>query len=249
MLGLSLTRFGRTIGDRGEYRVRGEEQSGPGRSHPSHGRVQRLDEHPAIRSRREAGSDASRGLTGAEARIRLAHWGPNSLPPPRRRGPWLRLALQFHNPLIYVLLAAAITLGLRDYLDTAVIVGVVIINATIGFLQEGRAKQALEAVRSLLANRATLVRDGERHDIDALVAGVGSLTTPLTRQVDRFARRITALVLVAGAAVFVYGRYVQHMAALDIFLAVVGLAVAAIPEGLPAIVTITLAIGTNAMAR
>ena len=288
------------------------------------------------------GSDAGRGLTGAEARIRLAHWGPNSLPPPRRRGPWLRLALQFHNPLIYVLLAAAtITLGLRDYLDAAVIVGVVIINAVIGFVQEGRAEQALEAVRSLLANRATLVRDGERHDIDAaelvpgdlvllepgdrvpadlrllqvrdlhideaaltgeslpvakqvarvaasaaigdrfdvahagtvvsrgqgrgivvatgaateighigaLVAGVGSLTTPLVRQLDRFARRITALILVAGAAVFGYGRYVQHMAGLDIFLAVVGLAVAAIPEGLPAIVTITLAIGTNAMAR
>ncbi len=288
------------------------------------------------------GSDASRGLTGAEARIRLARHGPNSLPPPHRRGPWLRLALQFHNPLIYVLLAAAaITLGLRDYLDAAVIVGVVIINAVIGFVQEGRAEQALEAVRSLLANRATLVRDGERHDIDAaelvpgdlvllesgdrvpadlrllqvrdlhideaaltgeslpvakqvarvaasaaigdrldlahagtvvsrgqghgivvatgaateighigaLVAGVGSLTTPLTRQLDRFARRITAVILVLGAAIFAWGHHVQHMAALDIFLVVVGLAVAAIPEGLPAIVTITLAIGTNAMAR
>jgi magnesium-transporting ATPase (P-type) len=288
------------------------------------------------------GSDASEGLTAAEAIPRLARYGPNCLPPPRRRGPGLRLALQFHNPLIYVLLAAAaITLGLRDYLDAAVIVGVVIINAIIGFVQEGRAEQALEAVRSLLANRATVVRDGERHEIDAaelvpgdlvllepgdrvpadlrllqvrdlhideaaltgeslpvakqvaqvaataaigdrldlahagtvvsrgqgrgivvatgagteighigtLVAGVDSLTTPLTRQLDRFARRITALILVAGAAVFVYGHYVQHMAALDIFLAVVGLAVAAIPEGLPAIVTITLAIGTSAMAR
>ena len=288
------------------------------------------------------GSDAGRGLTAAEARVRLAHWGPNSLPPPRRRGPWLRLALQFHNPLIYVLLAAAgITLGLRDYLDAGVIVGVVIINAIIGFVQEGRAEQALEAVRSLLANRATVVRDGERHEIDAaelvpgdlvllesgdrvpadlrllqvrdlhideaaltgesvpvaklvdpvaaraaigdrldlahagtgvsrgqgrgivvatgaateighigaLVAGVGSLTTPLARQLDRFARRITAFILVLSAAVFAWGHYVQHMAALDIFLAVVGLAVAAIPEGLPAIVTITLAIGTNAMAR
>ncbi|MBK8133871.1 MAG: HAD-IC family P-type ATPase [Gammaproteobacteria bacterium] len=288
------------------------------------------------------GSDASEGLTTAAAIPRLARYGSNCLPPPRRRGPGLRLALQFHNPLIYVLLAAAaITLGLRDYLDTAVIVGVVIINAVIGFVQEGRAEQALEAVRSLLANRATVVRDGERHDIDAaelvpgdlvvlesgdrvpadlrllqvrdlhideaaltgeslpvakqvarvaasaaigdrldvahagtvvsrgqgrgivvatgaateighigaLVAGVGSLTTPLTRQLDRFARRITAFILVLGAVAFAWGHYVAHMAMLDIFLAVVGLAVAAIPEGLPAIVTITLAIGTNAMAR
>ena len=86
------------------------------------------------------------------------------------------MARQFHNPLIYVLLAAAaITLGLRDYLDAGVIVGVVIINAIIGFVQEGRAEQALEAVRSLLANRATVVRDGERHEIDAAELVPGDL--------------------------------------------------------------------------
>ena len=54
----------------------------------------------------ELQTDAVRGLPAAEIAARRARFGPNALPPPRRRGPWLRFALQFHNPLIYVLLAA-----------------------------------------------------------------------------------------------------------------------------------------------
>lgn len=285
---------------------------------------------------------ASTGLSCEESARRLEQYGRNSLPASKRRGPWLRLALQFHNPLIYVLLVAgAITFGLRDYVDTGVIAGVVLINAVIGFIQEGKAEKALEAVSAMLSSRATVLRDGERHEIDStllvpgdivllesgvrvpadlrlvrvknlrvneaaltgesvsvdkvtepadenasigdrtcmayagtvvsfgqahgvvvatgevtemghigkLVGEVRTLATPLTRRLDQFARQITLFILAAGLITFLYGYFVRQMPVLDIFLAVVGLAVAAIPEGLPAVVTIVLAIGTRVMAR
>jgi magnesium-transporting ATPase (P-type) len=285
---------------------------------------------------------AARGLNQQAASERLEQYGRNSLPPPRRRGPFLRFALQFHNPLIYVLLVAGtVTFALGDYIDAGVIVGVVLINAVIGFIQEGKAEKALEAVSAMLASRATVLREGERHEIDAsllvpgdivflesgarvpadlrllrvknlrineaaltgesvpaekrtqavaneaaigdrlclafsgtvvsfgqgqgLVVGTGqateigrigllvgatrTLATPLTRRLDQFARQITSFILVVGLITFLYGHLVHEMPVLEIFLAVVGLAVAAIPEGLPAIVTIVLAIGTRVMAR
>lgn len=284
----------------------------------------------------------STGLDRHEAARRLEQYGSNNLPPPKRHGPWLRFALQFHNPLIYVLLVAGvITFGLKDYVDASVIVGVVLINAVIGFVQEGKAEKALEAVRAMLARHATVLREGERHEIDAallvpgdivllesgtrvpadlrllrvknlrvneaaltgesvpvdkrmepvasdapigdrscmayagtvvsfgqahgLVVGTGQVTeigrigtlvgevqtlaTPLTRRLNQFARQITLFILAVGLITFFYGYFVREMFVLDIFLAVVGLAVAAIPEGLPAIVTIVLAIGTRTMAR
>ena len=285
---------------------------------------------------------AATGLSQQGAAERLEQHGRNRLPPPKRRGPCLRFALQFHNPLIYVLLAAGtVTFALGDYIDAGVIVGVVLINAVIGFVQEGKAEKALEAVSAMLASRATVLREGERHEIDAsllvpgdivflesgarvpadlrllrvknlrvneaaltgesvpaekrtqavtadaaigdrlclafsgtvvsfgqgqgLVVGTGqateigrigllvgatrTLATPLTRRLDQFARQITLFILVVGLLTFLYGHLVQDMPVLEIFLAVVGLAVAAIPEGLPAIVTIVLAIGTRVMAR
>ncbi|MGK2942541.1 MAG: cation-translocating P-type ATPase [Immundisolibacter sp.] len=286
--------------------------------------------------------DTSTGLSGPEAARRLHRYGPNSLPAAKRRGPWLRFVLQFNNPLLYVLLGAgAITYALEDYVDAGVILGVVLINAIIGFIQEGKAEKALEAVSAMLASRATVLRDGGRHEIDAaglvpgdivllesgaripadlrllrvknlrvneaaltgesvpvdkgtepvagdapigdrscmayagtvvsfgqahglavgtgqateigrigtLVGAVQTLATPLTRRLDQFARRITLFILGVGLITFLYGYFVREMPGLDIFLAVVGLAVAAIPEGLPAIVTIVLAIGTRVMAR
>jgi magnesium-transporting ATPase (P-type) len=85
--------------------------------------------------------------------------------------------------------------------------------------------------------------------IGTLVGEVPSLATPLTRRLDEFARQITLFILAVGLITFMYGYYVRGMPVLDIFLAIVGLMVAAIPEGLPAIVTIVLAIGTGVMAR
>ncbi|HAU28880.1 MAG TPA: carbonate dehydratase [Rhodospirillaceae bacterium] len=286
-------------------------------------------------------SSAKLGLSKNEVENRLKDYGPNSLPEPKRRSPWLRFALQFHNPLIYVLLAAGIvTVFLHDYVDAGVIFGVVIINAIIGFIQEGKAEESLQAVRSMLASKAIVLRNGERHEIDAsglvpgdivllesgtrvpadlrllrtknlrineaaltgesvpvekgieavpegstigdrtcmayscttvsfgqghgivigtgsfteigrigkLVGEVPSLATPLTRRLDQFARQITLFILGIGLVAFLFGYFVKNMPPMEIFLAVVGLAVAAIPEGLPAIVTIVLAIGTRVMA-
>ena len=90
------------------------------------------------------GTHLREGLRHDEIAQRLTQYGPNSLPVSRRRGPWLRFALQFHNPLIYVLLGAgAVTFALQDYVDAGVIAGVVFINALIGFIQEGKAEKAL----------------------------------------------------------------------------------------------------------
>ncbi|MFN3565754.1 MAG: cation-translocating P-type ATPase [Burkholderiaceae bacterium] len=282
------------------------------------------------------------GLAADEAARRLARFGRNELPPPARRSALMRFLLQFDNLLIYVLIAAgAVTLALGHYTDSAVIFGVVIVNAVIGFIQEGKAERALEAVRAMLASRAMVLREGERREIAAaevvpgdlvllasgdrvpadlrlvraknlrideaaltgesvpvdkdvhavaadavigdrrsmaysgtvvtygqamgvvvatgartqigrigtLVAGVEEVVTPLTRKLDQFARRITVFIVIGAAFVFLFGHYVRDFPAIEIFLAVVGLAVSAIPEGLPAIVTITLAIGTTRMAQ
>jgi len=291
-------------------------------------------------------TDAAIGLGADEARRRLQEHGPNRLPEARRRGPLARAVAQFNNPLILVLIVAGtLTALLQHYLDSAVIFGVVVINAIIGFFQEGKAESALEAVRAMLASHATVLRDGKRHQLEsadlvpgdvvllesgdrvpadlrllrvhnlrveesaltgesvpvekttdpgpedaglgdrtcltysgtmvvdgqargvvvatgtgtevgqigALVRETASLATPLTKRLDQFARQITGFmitgfIMLVGAVAFVYARFVGDMDLLEAFLVVVGLAVAAIPEGLPAIITIVLAIGTRAMA-
>ncbi|MGD8672656.1 MAG: cation-transporting P-type ATPase, partial [Thiogranum sp.] len=79
------------------------------------------------------------GLSGEEVRQRLAQYGPNRLRPPQSRSPWLRFLGQFHNVLIYILLIAGlVTALLAHWVDSGVIFGVVVINAIIGFLQEGK---------------------------------------------------------------------------------------------------------------
>ena len=106
-------------------------------------------------------SSAPHGLTGDEARARLQRFGPNRLPQAKKRGPLLRFLLQFHNLLIYVLLAAALlAVAIGHLVDSLVIFAVVLINAIVGFLQEGRAEQALEAIRGMIDPRASVIRDG-----------------------------------------------------------------------------------------
>jgi len=108
------------------------------------------------------------GLQASEVERRITRYGPNQLAPPKRRGPFLRLLMQFHNILLYVMLiAAVITASLGHWVDTGVLIAAVVINAIIGFIQEGKAEAALDAIRAMLSPHATVIRDGERREIDA----------------------------------------------------------------------------------
>jgi magnesium-transporting ATPase (P-type) len=282
------------------------------------------------------------GLSKEQVSNRLAEHGPNRLPESKRRGPLVRFFFQFHNVLIYVLIAAsAVTVMLGHWVDASVILGVVIINAVIGFVQEGKAENALRAIRQMLSPNAIVRRGGQRITIPAeelvpgdivmlqsgdkvpadlrmvrakglqiqesiltgeslavekltdpvaqeavigdrrcmsysgtlvthgqgmgvvvatgaqteigrisvLVSEVESVTTPLLRQMAQFGRWLTAAILIIAAVTFTFGVLVRDYVMAEMFLASVSLAVAAIPEGLPAIMTITLAIGVQRMAR
>ena len=282
------------------------------------------------------------GLGTEEAAERLGRFGSNRLAPPKRSGPLTRFLRQFHNVLIYVLLAAAVvTAALGHWVDSAVILGVVLANALIGFFQEGKAEKALEAIRGMLSPKAMVRRAGRQMEIPAeelvpgdvvlltsgdkvpadlrlievknlrieeaaltgesepvekavcpvnerapiaeracmaysgtlvtygqgtgVVVATGEATelgrigamleqveqveTPLLRTMAAFARQLTVGILGAATVVFAFGILARGYSAADMFTAAVALAVAAIPEGLPAILTITLAIGVQRMAR
>ncbi len=114
------------------------------------------------------------GLSEEEAQRLLKIHGPNRLKSPKRRGVILRLLAQFNNVLLYVLLGAALVTGLLSHwVDTGVIVGVVLINAIIGFIQEGKSEQALEALQAMLTPQASVRRGGKLHTLpaDHLVPG------------------------------------------------------------------------------
>ena len=121
------------------------------------------------------------GLTEAEAGRRREQYGPNRLPARPGRSPLRRLLAQFNNLLIHVLIAAALmSMLLEHWIDAWVILGVVVLNAAIGFVQEGRAEQALAAIAHMLAPHASVTRDGRRQNLEAedLVPGDVVLLEP-----------------------------------------------------------------------
>ena len=112
---------------------------------------------------------AAEGLTEAVAAERLGTHGPNRIEAKAGRGALLRFALQFHQPLIYILIVSgAIAAFLAEWADAGVIFGVVLVNALIGFIQEGKAENALAALARSVASDVTVLRDGQRRRIDAV---------------------------------------------------------------------------------
>jgi magnesium-transporting ATPase (P-type) len=143
------------------------------------GEQKKLQESPwHVRQAREAldafDTDRERGLSASEAKQRLERYGPNSIASSEAE-PWWRILLnQFLDPLIYILIAAGIvTLVFQDYIDSAVIFAAVLINATIGFIQEFRAQKAITSLAEMSAPKAHLLRDGEKVEIatDEVVPG------------------------------------------------------------------------------
>ncbi len=281
------------------------------------------------------------GLTNKAAADRLEKVGYNRLAEPEKEGLLKRFFKHFHDVLIYVLLVAALTTALLGHwVDTGVILAVVVINATIGFIQEGKAEKALEGIRKMLSLGAHVRRDGEWTEIDAeelvpgdivrlrsgdrvpadirlfkianlrieeaaltgesepvkkeavpvdgdadlgdrysmaysgtlvtagngtgmvtatgtetelgristMVREVEKIATPLTRQMAQFGKVLSIIIVSMAAFMFFFGFIFHDFSITDLFLAAIGFAVAVIPEGLPAILTITLALGVQRMA-
>src|SRR6516164_9218489 len=113
-------------------------------------------------------TSGQKGLDAAEASARLRKHGPNRLPEGKRRGPFMRFLAQFNNILVYVLLGAGFTkLMLSLWVDAGIIFGVVVLNALLGFIQEGKAEKALDSIRNMLSAEARTVRGGETRMIPA----------------------------------------------------------------------------------
>jgi len=281
------------------------------------------------------------GLDRFEIQERQQQFGPNVLTEHKGHGPLVRFLLQFHQALVYILLGAVvIKLMLGAWVDAGVIFGVVLLNSIIGFVQEGKALNALAALSRALTTTATVLRGGEKQQIDAkelvpgdivliasgdkvpadlrllhsrnlqidesaltgesvpvekltgelahdvvlaertnmayssslvtygtgvgvvtatgdgtemgriseLIASAEVLATPLTRKIARFSHVLLYAILVLAAVTFTVGLW-HGGSAVELFMAAVALAVAMIPEGLPAVLTITLAIGVARMAK
>ena len=108
------------------------------------------------------------GLSRQEAEARHEQWGPNTLPKQKEQHPIMRFLSHFHNVLIYVLIGAGIITALLDHwIDTWIILAVVVINAVIGYIQEGKAEKALKAVEGMLSHYARVIRDGDVRQIEA----------------------------------------------------------------------------------
>lgn len=196
-------------------------------------------------------------LSEPDVQQRLNQYGFNRLPEAPPLYPLTRLGRQLRNVLIYVLLSAVVITGaLGHYVDAGVILAVVVVQTLVGFIQEGRAEQALSAIRHMLAPRARVIRADGQHQIDAaeLVPGDTVLLEPGDRvpadlRLEKCHNLKLDEAILAGLLIFIGGLAFSHLDVRALFMAVVGLTVAAIPEGLPAILTVTLAIGVRQMAR
>jgi len=117
-----------------------------------------------------------KGLSLFEAKHRLEKFGANTVTAQKQKSPLQRLLLQFHQPLIYILLSAAfVTLFLQEWVDSSVIFGVVIVNAVIGFVQESKAERAIESLKQMMTTRTNVLRDGKWQEIDAVNLVVGDI--------------------------------------------------------------------------
>mgnify|MGYP003632506807 FL=1 len=118
------------------------------------------------------------GLSSAEVAARLAKYGANKLPVAAAVPAWKRFLLQFHNVLIYILFASAcISFLLEHFVDGGVILAVVIINAIVGFIQEGKAEQALLSIMTMTKTQCMAVRDGALISLDSAELVPGDIVT------------------------------------------------------------------------
>ena len=286
-------------------------------------------------------NSSAAGLDSDEAARRLEEYGRNELPAAAGRHPIFRFLSQFNNALIYFLMSGALAAAILGHtIDASVIIVVVLVNAIVGTVQEGKAENALNAIRSMIAPRTDILRNGHRTSVAAadlvpgdivlleagdrvpadlrllrargllideavltgesvaaekneapvspdaalgdrksmaysgtmvaagqgtgvvvatalrteigriseLLGGVEELTTPLLRQINAFGRRFTWIVLFLAALLFTFAVVVRDYDWSYALMAVVALAVGVVPEGLPAVITITLAIGVQRMA-
>ncbi|MDR7329374.1 HAD-IC family P-type ATPase [Corynebacterium guangdongense] len=281
------------------------------------------------------------GLNSGQAAALLERHGPNALPEAEQETWWQRLLRQFNDPMIYVLIAAGVlTAVLGQVIDTIVIFAVVLVNGLVGFLQEGRAADALASIKNMLSPESEVRRDGGwvklpseelvigdvvrlragdkvpadlrllevaslRIEESALTgesvpsekslepaagdAGVGDrpgmafsgttvaagtgtgvvtgtaagteigkittmlddvqqVETPLTRAMGRFSSMLAIVAVVLATAMIVVSWALYRTGLVDLLMSAIGFAVAAIPEGLPAVMAITLALGVQTMA-
>lgn len=284
--------------------------------------------------------DLSGGLADDDVFKRRGQYGSNTLTTRKTRGPLTRFLLQFHQPLVYILLAATlVTLFLREWVESLVIFGVILINSVIGFVQESKALKAIDALARAMVSEALVIRNGERQKVPArdlvpgdivliqsgdkvpadirlfktrelridestltgesvsvqksedsleqdtdlsdrknmaysstlvthgtgqgiviatgdhteigrindLISSAEIIATPLTIKIGQFSHVLLYAILGLAVVTFLVG-FLRGQDWIDMFMASVALAVSAIPEGLPAAITIMLAIGVSRMA-
>jgi Ca2+-transporting ATPase len=281
------------------------------------------------------------GLSANEVLSRQKKFGPNRVTARRGTPAWRKFLQQFHQPLVYILLlAVGVTASLGEWVDSAVIFGVVLINAVVGFLQEAKAEKSIAALAKMVATETNVRRDGQkvrvhsdqlvpgdvvllqsgdrvpadlrlclvsnlhadesaltgeslpvakhpdalapdtilaerrnlayagtlitRGQAEGVVWGIGDqtesgrigrliasaveLSTPLTKKIAQFSKVVLWVIVGLAVATFALG-VARGEKPVAMFMAAVALAVGAIPEGLPAAVTIVLAIGVSRMAK